>query len=143
MPPFGLRCDSPRLVEALSLDPVVFVGFSVDGGHLDFADLERPPASLDDCIVRARGERYPTWEAFRAREQAAIGRWSADLEAAHRMTMREDGRGGLEPIASRETRGRIDWGNVVEPTATTFSALARVSAAPRELAIAIGDCLAA
>jgi hypothetical protein len=65
---------------------------------------------------------YESWDAYFAAESEAVGRWNADLEAAHRATMRER-EGGVAPIITPETVGGIRHGNCVEPTVSTHDAL--------------------
>ncbi len=148
--PSGLARLAAELLDALGVSETVFVGFSVgaevacafgagyrdrtaalvlvDGGYWDFADL--PDFDVDTGlavrVARAREqaseEVYAGWEAYFEYERSAIGRWSAELEAAHRATMRERN-GRVEPITSPETVGGIRYGNCVEPTVSTQAAL--------------------
>jgi hypothetical protein len=100
----------------------------VDGGYWDFADLPDfdVDAGLAVRVARARKQAsediYPGWDAYFEYERSAIGRWSPELEAAHRATMRERD-GHVEPIITPETVGGIRHGNCVEPTVSTQTAL--------------------
>jgi pimeloyl-ACP methyl ester carboxylesterase len=139
-----------ELLDELGAGEAVFVGFSVgaevacafgarypdrtaalalvDGGYRDFADLPDfdVDAGLDTWVARARAqagdEVYAGWEAYFDAERAAIGRWSPELEAAHRATMRERD-GAVEPIIAPPTVGGIRHGNCVEPAVSTHAAL--------------------
>jgi pimeloyl-ACP methyl ester carboxylesterase len=139
-----------ELLDELGVGETVFLGFSVgaevacafgarypdrttalvlvDGGYWDFADLPgfEVDAGLDTHVARAQAEAvddvYASWEAYFAAERAAIGRWNADLEAAHRATMRERD-GSVEPIITPETVGGVRHGNCVEPSVSTHEAL--------------------
>lgn len=141
-----------ELLDELGVGEAVFVGFSVgaevacafgarypgrttalvlvDGGYWDFADLPDfdVGAGLATRVERARkqagDEVYPTWEAYFEAERSAIGRWTPDVEAAHRATMRER-EGRIEPVIAPETVGGIRHGNCVEPTVSTHEALRR------------------
>jgi pimeloyl-ACP methyl ester carboxylesterase len=148
--PSRLARVAGELLDALGVSEAVSVGFSVgaevacafgarysartaalvlvDGGYSDFADLPDfdVDAGLATRVARARerasDEVYPGWDAYFDYERSAIGRWSPELEAAHRATMRErDGK--VEPIITPETVGGIRHGNCVEPTVSTQAAL--------------------
>ena len=89
----------------------------VDGGHWDFADLRgADPSALP------RDERYASWDAYFAEQAADLGRWTPELEAAHRATMRELN-GEIVPILEPAVAAAISHGNVVEPTVATHAAL--------------------
>jgi len=148
--PSGLARVAAELLDAFGVAESVFVGFSVgadvacafgagypgrttapvlvDGGYWDFADLPDfdVDAGLAIRVARAREqaseEVYPDWEAYFDYERAAIGRWSPELEAAHRATMCERD-GHVEPIITPETVGGIRHGNCLEPTVSTQTAL--------------------
>jgi len=106
----------------------------VDGGYWDFADLPDfdVDAGLDTRVARARAqagdevlpraERYASWDAYFAEQAADLGRWTPELEAAHRATMRELN-GEIVPILEPAVAAAISHGNVVEPTVATHAAL--------------------
>jgi pimeloyl-ACP methyl ester carboxylesterase len=148
--PSTLASLTAELLSALGIAEAAFVGFSwgaevacafaaryptrtnalvlVDGGYWDFADLPDFDTSADLSVRIARAREragkdwYPTWDAYFAAERAALRRWTPAVEDAHRATMREhDGR--ILPIVSPDVLGGINYGNCVEPTASTHDAL--------------------
>jgi pimeloyl-ACP methyl ester carboxylesterase len=149
--PSGLASTAAELLATLGVGEALFVGFSwgaevavafgarhgerasglilVDGGYWDFADLPEfdTGQSLESRIEVARrrtqDERYPSWDAYFEAEGKAIGRWTPQLEEAHRAAMQEQA-GVVVPIAGPEVVGAISHGNLREPTASEHAALA-------------------
>ena len=154
--PSRLASTAADLLSALDVEKALFVGFSwgaevavafgarhperasglilVDGGYWDFADLpdfdtgQSLESRIEVARRRAQDERYPTWESYFEAEGTALGRWTPELEEAHRAAMREQ-EGVVVPIAGPEVLGAISHGNLLEPTASEHAALA-ASAVP-------------
>ncbi|HEU5065195.1 MAG TPA: alpha/beta hydrolase [Gaiellaceae bacterium] len=149
--PTSLASTAADLLSTLGVEEGLFVGFSwgaevavafgarhaertsglvlVDGGYWDFSDLpgfdigQGLEVRIDAARKRAEGERYPSWEAYFEAERKALGRWTPELQEAHRAAMREQG-GLIVPIAGPEVVGAISHGNCVEPTAGWHDLLA-------------------
>jgi pimeloyl-ACP methyl ester carboxylesterase len=149
--PTRLALTAADLLTALDVEKALFVGFSwgadvavafgaghaerasglilIDGGYWDFADLpdfdtgQSLESRIEVARTRAKDERYQSWEAYFAAESMALGRWTPQLEEAHRAAMREHA-GVVVPIAGPEVVGAISHGNLLEPTASEHAALA-------------------
>jgi pimeloyl-ACP methyl ester carboxylesterase len=154
--PSRLASTAADLLSTLGVEQALFVGFSwgaeiaiafgakhaerasglvlVDGGYWDFADLrdfdtrQGLEARIEVARRRTQDERYPSWEAYFEAERNALGRWTPELEEAHRAAKREQ-EGVVVPIATPEVVGAIGHGNLLEPTSPEHAALA-ASAVP-------------
>jgi pimeloyl-ACP methyl ester carboxylesterase len=73
----------------------------VDGGHWDFADL--PGA---DPSAPPPDERYASCDTYFAEQAADLGRWTPELEAAHRATMRKSNGATFRSSRSAASRPR-------------------------------------
>ncbi len=139
------------LLTALSIEDVVFVGFSwgadvgcsfaaafpgrtaalvlVDGGYWDWPDMPSVDldASLESCVAgarrRAAKERYEDWESYLAAEAEALRRWTPALAEAHRAMMREE-HAAIVPILAPDDLGAIKYWALQEPLAATYPRIA-------------------
>jgi pimeloyl-ACP methyl ester carboxylesterase len=143
--PSRLAATAAELLTELGIERAAFVGFSwggrvgcwfaarfperttclalVEGGHHGSG----PPTGLEAAIAEARAEReddtFESWDAFLDYERDSLGRWTPELEEAHRAIM-VDENGRVAPVLSAEALGAIHQGSRLEPVAEAYPAIA-------------------
>jgi 3-oxoadipate enol-lactonase len=143
--PSWLAAAAADLLTELDVERAAFVGFSwggrvgcwfaarfperttclalVEGGHHGSG----PPTGLEAAIAEARAEReddtFDSWDAYLAYERDSLGRWTPELEAAHRAIMVEEN-GRVAPVLSAESLGAIHQGSRLEPVAEAYPTIA-------------------
>lgn len=143
--PSLLAARAAELLTELGVERAAFVGFSwggrvgcwfaarfperttclalVEGGHHGSG----PPTGLEAAIAEARAEReddtFESWDAYLAYERESLGRWTPELEAAHRAIMVEEN-GRVAPVLTAESLGAIHQGSRLEPVAEAYPEIA-------------------
>jgi len=143
--PSRLAETAGGLLTELGVERAAFVGFSwggrvgcwfaaryperttclalVEGGHRDAGR----PTGLEAALAEARAEReddtFGSWDAYLAYIRDSVGRWTPELEAAHRAIMVEEN-GRVAPVLSAASLAAIQQGSRLEPVAEAYPAIA-------------------